>query len=80
MLSRSLLTISERRVRLRRRPISRLPHASPATTSTFATAIPSAILAPMPTQEIHTTQPGRIAQDGNDASKAMTARFGNLNP
>ena len=26
-------------------------------------------------QEINTTQPGRIAQDGNDASKAMTASF-----
>ena len=34
----------------------------------FALAVPSATLAPMPTQEITTTQPGRIASDGRGPS------------
>ena len=47
------------------------PNAIPA----FATAARSATLVPMATQEINTTQPGRIAQDGNDDSKAVPASF-----
>ena len=58
------------------RPCSRVPHDPPDAIPAFAAAFPSAILAPMLTQEINTTQPGCIAQDGNDASKAMTASFG----
>ena len=47
-------------------------------TPAFATAVPSAILASMPTQEINTTQWGIIAQDGNVAESTRRLAVMNL--